>query len=71
MNYLFPSAFMLQTFAMTALMIGLALGGKPHMAADVGITQAASLALFLAFSGNARSLILNLSPRFPVRTILE
>ena len=70
MSYLFPAAFMLQTFAMTALMIGLALGGKPHMAADVGITQAASLALFLAFSGNARSLILNLPSRFPFRAIL-
>jgi hypothetical protein len=51
MNFLFP--------AVTALMIGFSLAGHPDIAADVGIVQGASLALFYALSANARSLILN------------
>ena len=59
MNYLFPVAFMANTFAMTLLMIILSLAGNSSMAAEVGIIQAATLALFYTFSANSRSLILN------------
>lgn len=59
MNYLFPAAFALNTLAMTALLICFGLAGQSAMAADVGIVQGASLALFYALSANARSLILN------------
>ena len=59
MSYSFPLAFMANTFAMTCLLIALGLTGNSGMAADVGIVQGATLALFYAFSANARSLILN------------
>lgn len=58
-NYLFPSAFMVNTYAMTILLVVLGLADKVDLAADVGIVQGATLALFFAFSANARSLILN------------
>lgn len=54
----FPLAFMANTFAMMLVMIGLSLFGKPGLAADFGLIHGATVALFYAFSGNARSLIL-------------
>ncbi len=59
MKYIYPAAFMANTFAMTAVMIALSLGGKPGLAADVGLVHGATVALFYAFSANARSIILN------------
>jgi hypothetical protein len=59
MNFLFPAAFATNTLAMTALLIGFGLAGDSTMAADIGMVQGASLALFYALSANARSLILN------------
>ena len=58
-RYLFPLAFMLNAFAMTGILIILGLTGNNAMAAEVGIVQAATIALFYAFSANARSLMLN------------
>jgi hypothetical protein len=55
---------MINGLAMTAFMVVVGLAGKTELAADIGIVQAATLALFYAFSGNARNLILNDS--FPV-----
>ncbi|PIA68275.1 hypothetical protein [Pseudomonas sediminis] len=55
---LYPAAFMANTFAMMLVMIGLSLFGKPELAADFGLIHGATVALFYAFSGNARSLIL-------------
>jgi len=57
--FIFPSAFMSNTFAMMLVMIGLSLLGKPELAADFGIVHGATVALFYSFSGNARSLILS------------
>src|SRR5213594_756037 len=70
MNYLFPLSFILNNFATTALLVGLSLAGKPHVAAEVGIVQGATLALFYAFSANARSVILNSSSQISVRSLL-
>jgi hypothetical protein len=61
MSHLFPLAFLSNAFAMTVLLITLGLVGDSAMAADVGIIQGATLALFFAFSANARSLILSKS----------
>lgn len=61
---------MANTFAMTGVMIVLSLAGNPELAADVGIVHGATLALFFAFSGNARSLILNPSSTISVGAIL-
>ena len=61
MKYLFPTAFMANTFAMTILLIATGLAGNSAIAADIGIVQGATLALFYAFSANARSLILSKS----------
>lgn len=55
---LYPAAFTANTFAMMLVMIGLSLFGKPGLAADFGLIHGATVALFYAFSGNARSLIL-------------
>ncbi len=56
---LFPIAFVINTFSMTGVLILLGLSGRSEMATEVGIVQAATVALFYAFSANARSLILN------------
>ena len=61
MNYLFPLAFMMNTFSMTALMVILGLCGHVSLAADIGIMQGAMTALFFSFSANGRSLILGSS----------
>lgn len=70
MSYLFPLAFMANMFAMTVLLIVLGLTGNSALAAEVGIVQGATLALFYAFSANARSLILSQSATVPASAIL-
>jgi len=69
-NYLFPAAFMANTYAMTILLVVLGLAGKVDMAAEIGIVQGATLALFYAFSANARSLILNPASRIDAQSIM-
>lgn len=49
---------MANSFAMMSIMIGLSLFGRPELAADFGIVHGATVALFYACSGNARSIIL-------------
>jgi len=70
MKYLFPASSILNTFAMTAFLIVLSLAKQSQMAAEVGIVQGATLALFFSFSANARSMILNPSSRISVRALL-
>lgn len=55
---------------MTGLLVALGLGGNPQLAADVGIIQGTALALFFAFSANARNLILKSGAVTPVRSIM-
>ena len=55
---------------MTGLLVGLGISGNPQMAADVAIVQGAALALFYAFSGNARNLILKPGGIASVRSIM-
>lgn len=55
---------------MTGLLVGLGISGNPQMAADVAIVQGAALALFFAFSGNARNLILKPGGIASVRSIM-
>ena len=55
---IFPLAIAFNMFAMTGLLIFLSLFGKFELAAEVGIIQGAILAVFMAFSANARNLIL-------------
>ncbi len=69
MNYLFPIAFAWNTFAMTALMVILGISGQSHLAADVGIIQGAIAALFLSFSANSRSIILNPLSQISIESI--
>jgi len=70
-NFIFSAAFMANSFSMTGLLIMLALAGDSAFAADVGIVQAATLALFYAFSGNARNLILNYKSGITAQSILN
>jgi len=58
MNYLFPVSYMSITQAMTAMVIGLAVFGKPEMAAEISVVHGATLATFYAFSANFRNIIL-------------
>lgn len=58
-NMIFPMAVMANTFAMTVLLIALGVSGQSGLAADIGMVHGATLALFFAFSANARSLILS------------
>lgn len=58
MHLLFPAAALFNSFSMTALLLVIGLMGDATLAAEIGIVQAATLALFFAFSANARGLIL-------------
>lgn len=55
---IFPTAALLNSFSMTALLLVFGLAGVSNVAADIGLVQSATLALFYAFSANARNLIL-------------
>jgi hypothetical protein len=70
MNYVFPAAFLANTFAVTAMMIVLGLAGQSDAAADFGIVHGATVALLHSFSGNARSIILNPSSPISTSTVL-
>lgn len=76
MNFTFSAAFMANMLSMTAMLILLSMAGQSHLAADLGIVQAATSALFLAFSANARSIVLATSSAalakslFNVRVVL-
>ncbi len=70
MSLIFPMAFMANNFAMTILLILLGLADKSGTAAEIGIVQGVTLALFYAFSANARSLILNPSSGISSRSVL-
>jgi len=58
-RYIFSVAVAANMFSMTALLIALSFFGYPETAAEVGVIQGATLAAFLAFSANARNLILS------------
>lgn len=70
MNYIFPVAFGINTFAMTVVLIVVGLSGHPELAADIGIVQGATVALLFSFSANARSLILSDSSVASAKSIL-
>jgi hypothetical protein len=55
---IFPLATLLNSFSMTALMLVVGVAGQSNVAAEIGLVQGATLALFYAFSANARNLIL-------------
>lgn len=54
----FPMAALLNSFSMTALLLVFGIAGHSEIAANIGLVQGATLALFYAFSANARNLIL-------------
>lgn len=56
--FVFPLAALLNSFSMTALLLILGVAGRAELAADIGLVQGATLAMFYAFSANARGLIL-------------
>lgn len=56
--YLFPVAFLLNSSAMTILLISAGAFGRPELAVDIAIIQGVTLAVFFSFSANARSIIL-------------
>jgi len=54
----FPLAALFNSFAMTGLLLVFGIAGRPETATDIALVQGATLALFYAFSANARNLIL-------------
>ncbi len=56
---IFAGSIAVNMFSMTLFLIILTFMGQPTLAADVGIVQGATLAVFMAFSANARNLILS------------
>lgn len=56
--FYYPLATLFNSYSMTGLLIAFGLFGYSQVAADIGIVQGATLALFYAFSANARNLIL-------------
>lgn len=71
MNYLFSVAVMSNMLSMTAMLIFLSIAGQSHMAADLGVVQAATTALFYAFSANARNIVLSASNASPAKSMLN
>jgi hypothetical protein len=70
MKNIFPASYLSSQLGMTGLLVALGLGGNPQLAADVGIVQGAALALFFAFSGNARNLIFKSAKIASARSLL-
>lgn len=70
LNLIFPVSYLSSQLSMTGLLIVLGLDGNPQFAADVAIVQAAALALYFAFSGNARNLIFKAGPLVSARSLL-
>lgn len=70
MKLIFPASYLSSQLSMTGLLVALGLSGNPQLAADVAIVQGAALALFYAFSGNARNLIFKPGRLAPVRSLL-
>jgi len=66
----FPISYLSIQLAMTGLLVVSGLLGESKLAADVGIVQAAALALFFAFSGNARSVIFQSADGSVLRALL-
>lgn len=64
-HWLYPLAFLSITHSSTALLVVLGFAGRADLAAEIGITQGATIATFFALSGNARNLLLN--ARTPLR----
>ncbi len=58
---IFPAAYMSITYAITALMIACGLLGEAELAAELAVSQGATIATFYAFSANTRNLILSQS----------
>jgi len=69
--YLFPAAFLLNASSMTFLLIGAGTMGQAELAADIAIVQGATLAVFFAFSANARSIILGRSTKISWLLVLR
>lgn len=58
MPAVFAAAAVFNSFSMTALLLVIGVLGNTELAADIGIVQSATLALFFVFSANARALVL-------------
>jgi glycosyltransferase involved in cell wall biosynthesis len=69
-SMVYAGSYLLVTQAMTALLICAGLLGRSELAADIAVVQAATLATFFSFSGNARNLILTLRTPVPREALL-
>jgi hypothetical protein len=70
-HYFFPLALAFNSFSLQALIVFAGVTGRPALAADLSLAQAAMIALFFSFSGNARNLVLKSSDGEAERSILQ
>lgn len=70
-HYLFPLALGFNSFSLQALIVFAGLTGRSTLAADLSLAQAAMIALFFSFSGNARNLVLKSQGGETERSIMQ
>ncbi len=71
MKYWFPAAHAVNSFAITGLLVALALAGDAGLAADVGMIHAVLMLTFQALSGDVRSITLQRRSRFSLTFLLS
>lgn len=69
--FIFPLAALFNSFSMTGLLLVFGIAGHWETAADIGLVQGATLALFYAFSANARNLILGNNGEAAERRLMQ
>jgi len=67
----FPLAFLVKNLSTTAMLVAFAMVGNAETAAEIGLIQASTSALFYAFSSNSRSIILSSNDSQLARTIVS
>lgn len=70
-HYFFPLALAFNSFSLQALIVFTGVSGRPALAADLSLAQAAMIALFFSLSGNARNLILKAPDAEAERSIMQ
>lgn len=70
-HYLFPLALAFNSFSLQALIVFAGVTGRPALAADLSLAQAAMIALFFSLSGNARNLILKSDGEDSGRSVMQ
>ncbi len=69
-RWVFSMAFAANTFSVTALILWMGVYGDTSTAADIAVIHAATMAIFFACSGNARNIILGISDKTDIDSLV-